>query len=114
MEDDNKGLNAAELENVSGGKVIEGKDGKFYVVPEETPSFEKKEQAEKVDDLHKKIESLKQKRPNIYIGDPPYVPPIRPGNPGMFWAQKPGKELPAKNDSPLAPTNDLPNAPKND
>ena len=45
-----------DLENVSGGTIVETKDGKFFILPSNAQIFNKKEDAEKAEkDYFKKI-----------------------------------------------------------
>ena len=49
MENDSKKLNLNELEEISGGKVVELKDGKYMVVDDHAPSYGTKEEAQKAE-----------------------------------------------------------------
>lgn len=120
MENDNKKFNANELDGVSGGKIIEGTDGKFYVVPENTLSFKNKEDAENVD---KFFNNIKDHKPKIYPHGPMHrhnhlhlhdIAMMKAPEKQLILPVKTSEPIPPKNDIPPVPTNDLPNAPKND
>ena len=68
------------LENVSGGEIVETKDGKFFILPSDAKIFDKKEDAEKAEKDYLK-DVIKQ--PILKYGFPqPKLPPLHPiGNP---------------------------------
>lgn len=83
---ENNKLDAKEMEAVSGGQIIEGKDGKFYVtVDDNLPVFNSKEDAEKAQILVRKVKER------------PFQPAVRPVDP--FLPGRPPRRFPiiAKN-----------------
>ena len=72
-----------DLENVSGGTIVETKDGKFVILPSGVKFYDKKEDAEKAEKDYLK-DVIKQ--PILKYGFPqPKLPPLHPiGNPPLY------------------------------
>ncbi len=91
---DNK-LDANELDAVSGGQIIEGKDGKFYVTTDENvPTFDTKDDAKKAQELVEKAKEGKRLFPFI---KPPVIHGTRPMMP-RFIPKQPVDMLPKPNE----------------
>ncbi len=106
METENNKIDANELDNVSGGQIIEGKDGKFYVTTDENlPTFDTKEDAQKAQILIEKAKERKGlfpfiKHPGKRPERPPFIPKM-PFIPKPFVPKQP-RENPLLNMMPKA------------
>ena len=104
MENDSKKLNLNELEKISGGKVVELKDGKYMVVDDRATSYGTKEEAQKV-------ETRGKMRTLYFPRTPQGIPSPRPILPIHRPIRRPeNQEIKTPSAVPLKDKNTLPSS----